>query len=86
MSLTVHSFAEKVLKGLSGEKGIVEPSFVYLAGVPGGDAIAKETGLDFFSVPIELGVRPQDLTLPKYTDKSTGQRCRESLQPTHQPR
>lgn len=48
-------FAEKVLRGLSGEKGIVEPTFIYLAGVPGGDAIAKETGLDFFSVPVELG-------------------------------
>lgn len=25
--------------------------------MPGGEAIAKETGCDFFSVPIELGVR-----------------------------
>lgn len=49
-------FAEKVLKALSGEKGIVEPSYVYLPGVPGGDAVAKETGVDFFSVPVELGV------------------------------
>ena len=30
-------------------------SFVYLAGVEGGDAIAKATGTEFFSVPIELG-------------------------------
>lgn len=29
---------------------------MYLPGVPGGEAIAKETGCDFFSVPIELGV------------------------------
>jgi malate dehydrogenase len=29
---------------------------VYLSGVPGGEAIAMETGCDFFSVPIELGV------------------------------
>lgn len=50
-------FAQAVLKGLSGEKGIVTPTFVYLPGIPGGDAIAKETGLDFFSVPVELGVR-----------------------------
>jgi len=48
-------FAEKVIKASKGETGIVEPSFVYLPGVPGGDAIAKETGLDYFSVPIELG-------------------------------
>jgi len=48
-------FAEKVLKALSGETGIVEPTFIYLPGVPGGDAIAKETGVDFFSVPVQLG-------------------------------
>ncbi|KAF2273787.1 malate dehydrogenase [Westerdykella ornata] len=48
-------FAEKVLKAASGEKGIVEPSYVYLPGVSGGDTIAKATGNDFFSVPIELG-------------------------------
>jgi malate dehydrogenase len=55
--LTRHSFAEKVLKAAKGEKGIFEPSYVYLPGVSGGDAIAKATGVDFFSVPIELGVR-----------------------------
>lgn len=55
MAYAGYRFAEKVLKALNGEKGIVEPSFVYLPGVPGGEAIAKETGLDFFSVPIELG-------------------------------
>jgi malate dehydrogenase len=48
-------FAEKLLKAQKGETGIVEPTFVYLHGVPGGDAIAKETGLDYFSVPVELG-------------------------------
>ncbi|KAI6767877.1 hypothetical protein HG530_005886 [Fusarium avenaceum] len=48
-------FAEKVLRAVNGEKGLVEPSYVYLPGVPGGEAIAKETGNDFFSVPIELG-------------------------------
>jgi malate dehydrogenase len=49
------SFAEKVVKAMNGETGIVEPSYVYLPGVTGGDAIQKATGLDFFSVPIELG-------------------------------
>ncbi|CAD6448402.1 701f2b28-0fbe-410d-b0b3-e8d4189f25d7 [Sclerotinia trifoliorum] len=53
-------FAEKVLKALNGEKGIVEPTFIYLPGVPGGEAIAKETGLDFFSVPVELGTNGAD--------------------------
>lgn len=54
---TKHSFAEKVIRAVKGEKGLIEPSYVYLPGVPGGDAIAKVTGTDFFSVPIELGVR-----------------------------
>ncbi|GKT43814.1 malate dehydrogenase, cytoplasmic [Colletotrichum spaethianum] len=48
-------FAEKVLKAVKGEKGLVEPSYVYLPGVPGGKEIAEKTGVDFFSVPIELG-------------------------------
>ncbi|KAL9004058.1 MAG: hypothetical protein Q9188_003108 [Gyalolechia gomerana] len=49
-------FTESVIKAIKGEKNIVEPSFVYLPGVSGGDAIAKETGVEFFSVPIELGL------------------------------
>lgn len=48
-------FAESLIKASKGEKGIVEPTFVYLPGVEGGDAIAKATGCDFFSVPVELG-------------------------------
>ncbi|OBT48366.1 malate dehydrogenase, NAD-dependent [Pseudogymnoascus sp. WSF 3629] len=48
-------FAEKVLRAAAGEKNIVEPTFVNLA-VPGGDAIkAAVGGLEFFSVPVELG-------------------------------
>lgn len=48
-------FAEKVIRAAKGESGIVEPTFVYLPGVAGGDEIVKETGLEFFSVPVELG-------------------------------
>ncbi|KAF4783627.1 malate dehydrogenase [Colletotrichum scovillei] len=55
MAYAGYRFAEKVLKALKGEKGLVEPSYVYLPGVPGGEEIAKKTGVDFFSVPIELG-------------------------------
>lgn len=55
--LTIRNrFTESIIKAAKGEKGIVEPTFVYLPGVVGGEAIAKETGVDFFSVPIELGV------------------------------
>ncbi|KAI1105879.1 malate dehydrogenase [Jackrogersella minutella] len=55
MAFAGYRFAEKVLKAIKGEKGLVEPSFVYLDGVPGGDEIKKATGLDFFSAPVELG-------------------------------
>lgn len=48
-------FAEKVIRAAKGEKGIVEPTFINLLGVPGGDTIAKATGVDYFSVPVELG-------------------------------
>jgi len=55
MAYAGYRFAEKVIRAVNGEKGVTEPSFVYLPGVSGGDAIAKATGCDFFSVPIELG-------------------------------
>ncbi|KAI1180219.1 malate dehydrogenase [Nemania sp. FL0916] len=55
MAFAGFRFAEKVLKAAKGEKGLVEPSFVYLSGVPGGEEVKTATGLDFFSVPVELG-------------------------------
>jgi len=55
MAQAGYRFAEKLLRAIKGEKGLVEPSYVYLPGVPGGAPIAKRTGCDFFSVPIELG-------------------------------
>ncbi|KAJ4391220.1 hypothetical protein N0V93_004837 [Gnomoniopsis smithogilvyi] len=55
MAYAGYRFAEKLLKAVAGAKGLVEPSYVYLPGVPGGEEIAKKTGCDFFSVPIELG-------------------------------
>ena len=56
MAFAGFRFAEKVLKAVKGESGIVEPSFVYLPGVEGGSEIAKATGCDFFAVPVLLGV------------------------------
>lgn len=55
MAFAGYRFAESVIKAVGGEKGIVEPSYVYLPGVPGGDEIAKAVGVDFFAVPVELG-------------------------------
>lgn len=45
-----------MIRAAKGEKGIVEPTFVYLPGVEGGAEIAKATGVEFFSTPVELGV------------------------------
>ena len=63
-----NSFAESIIKATKGEKGIVEPTYVYLPGVPGGEAIAKETGVDYFSVPVELGVCPFLVVSPASTN------------------
>ena len=53
------------MKAAKGDSGIVQPSFVYLPGVPGGETVQKEVdGLDFFSTNIELGVS----LLPEVTD------------------
>jgi len=50
-------FAESYIKAMKGEKGIIEPTFVYLPGVEGGDEVQKAVGgLEWFAVPVELGV------------------------------
>jgi malate dehydrogenase len=52
------------LKAVKGEKGIVQPSFVYLPGVPGGDQVQQSVdGLDYFSTNVELGVSPYESRL-----------------------
>jgi len=52
-------FANAVIHAITGTKGIIEPSFVYLPGVTGGNEIkssVKEVELpDYFAVPVELG-------------------------------
>jgi malate dehydrogenase len=84
--LTTSSFAEKVIRAVKGEKGLVEPSFVYLPGVPGGEEIAKEIGCDFFSVPIELGVSSRYQTFLNVTERKTARRYREGNQCAHEHR
>lgn len=58
-----HRFAQSVIKAAKGQSGVVEPTFVYLPGVPGGDAIAKAVGVDFFSTQVQLGVCSMSLCL-----------------------
>ncbi|KAK9466601.1 lactate/malate dehydrogenase [Lipomyces arxii] len=49
-------FVESILKAVAGETGIVENTYVYLPGIPGGSETKSDVaGLDFFSVPVELG-------------------------------
>jgi len=49
-------FAESLLKAVAGAKGVVEPTYVYLPGVAGGEEVRKVVGdLDYFAVPVELG-------------------------------
>ncbi|KAI8998929.1 malate dehydrogenase [Trametes punicea] len=58
MAYAGNEFANKVIRAVKGEKGIVAPAFVSLAAdKQGGDALKKEIGrdLDFFSAPVELG-------------------------------
>lgn len=53
-------FAQKVIRAIKGEKGIIAPTFVHLSSEPaGGAALKKEIGkdLEYFSAPVELGVR-----------------------------
>lgn len=45
-----------ILKAISGEKGIIEETYLYLPGVPQGKQIAAELGVDYFAVPVELGL------------------------------
>ena len=42
------------MQALRGDSSIIEPTFVYLPGIPGGDPIVKATGCEFFSVPVEF--------------------------------
>ncbi|KAE8144548.1 malate dehydrogenase [Aspergillus avenaceus] len=55
MAFAGYRFAESVIRASKGQAGIVEPTFVYLPGVPGGEKIAKATGVEFFSTFVSLG-------------------------------
>ncbi|KAI5309695.1 hypothetical protein KEM55_002642 [Ascosphaera atra] len=48
-------FAKSIINAIQGEKNVVEPTYVYLPGIEGGAEIAKAVGVDFFSVPVQLG-------------------------------
>jgi malate dehydrogenase len=48
------SFAQAVIKASQGQSDVVEPAYVYLPGIPGGEAIARELGVEYFAVPLRF--------------------------------
>ena len=57
-------FANALIRAIKGESSVVAPTFVHLTADPaGGEVVRKEIGreLDYFSAPVELGVRAQCL-------------------------
>ena len=44
-----------MLKAAQNAENIREEAYVYLPGVPGGDAVANELGVDYFAVPLDFG-------------------------------
>lgn len=64
-------FAAKVIRAINGERGITVPSYVNLTAHPeGGEALRKDIGkeLDYFSSPVELGVRVVSSPVTAITD------------------
>jgi malate dehydrogenase len=49
------SFVTALIRAVQGESDIREETYVYLPGVPGGQAIAISLGVDYFAVPVDLG-------------------------------
>jgi malate dehydrogenase len=65
MILTLGRFAESVLRAVKGESGVIEPSYVYLPGVPGGEAVQKAVnGLEYFSTNVQLGPHGVEKAFP----------------------
>lgn len=59
MAFAGAQFADKAIRALKGEKGIIAPSYIHLtADEAGGKKVQSEIGkeLTYFSAPVELGV------------------------------
>jgi len=40
---------------MGGESKVIEETYLYLPGVPGGKEVAAQLGVDYFAVPVEFG-------------------------------
>ena len=57
-------FAEAIMRAVGGEKGVIQQSYVYLPGVPGGKDVQRSLGgMDYFSTHLELGVASSKLKI-----------------------
>lgn len=79
-------FANKVIKALAGEKGLVAPSYVHLdADKEGGAVLKKEIGkeLDYFSTNIQIGVTEFQCVCDQLIDSAfvAAYRCRKNSSP-----
>lgn len=41
---------------MNGESTVIEETYLYLPGIPGGKDIAEKLGVDYFAVPVEFGM------------------------------
>ncbi len=55
MAYAGFKFANSILKAISGEKNIIEPTYVHLEGIEGGKEVAAKLGVKYFTLPVELG-------------------------------
>ncbi|KAM0274862.1 hypothetical protein ACHAQH_007787 [Verticillium albo-atrum] len=57
-------FAQAAIKAFQGHSGIFEAAYVYLPGIPGGDLIPRDLGVEYFAVPIKFGAGGAQEALP----------------------
>lgn len=58
------SFALAIIKASQGQSGVVEPAYVYLPGLQGGEAVAHALGVSYFAVPVSFGPNGAEIAHP----------------------
>ncbi|KAL2877063.1 hypothetical protein SGCOL_007684 [Colletotrichum sp. CLE4] len=57
-------FALAIIKASQGQSGVVEPAYVYLPGLQGGEAVAHALGVSYFAVPVSFGPNGAEIAHP----------------------